>query len=234
MSTLLHEAILTRIWLAFLVPPESLQPFLPPDWRVAQIAEPHAQGGNLVMLFNDLLLHRSEEDPGPSMVDLRLGFTTRATNPKAPESDGSTIAQFRMFTANPKSLAEGYRVGFPVLARISREAWLKSVGLDTTVTESVRVETDQGGVELSLQYSRGLPTRRTSERWYRSTNDLSRRTLYQEDELVDVVKSVPLGVDRLQVFQLRVTIPDLARLFNGAELISMIAIPWHVRRAFAP
>ena len=169
------------------------------------------------------------------MVDLRLGFTTRATNPQVLESEAPTTAQFRMFTANPKSLTEEYRTGIAVLAKISHDACVRSVGLETTITESVQVETEQGGVELSLRYSRGVPTRRTSERWYRAAGDLTRRTLYQEDELLDVVKSVPLSVDRLQAFQLRVTTPGLAGLFNGAEkLISMIAIPWHVRRALAP
>ncbi len=41
--------------------------------------------------------------------------------------------------------------------------------------------------------------------------------IYHIDQGVDVVKSIPNGIDRVQHYQLRVTVSELGKLFDGTE-----------------
>jgi len=48
-------------------------------------------------------------------------------------------------------------------------------------------------------------------------------------------KGIPSGIDRVQSYQLRVAVPELAKLFDGSEqLVSITAIPSYTRQTFLP
>jgi len=48
-------------------------------------------------------------------------------------------------------------------------------------------------------------------------------------------KSVPAGVDRVQGYEFRTTVSELAKLFDGSEqLVSISVLPWYVRQVFLP
>ena len=48
--------------------------------------------------------------------------------------------------------------------------------------------------------------------------------VYRADELVDVVKSVPAAINRLERFGLRVTLPELADIFDGSEQVLNVTV----------
>jgi hypothetical protein len=49
------------------------------------------------------------------------------------------------------------------------------------------------------------------------------------------VKSVPGGVDRLQSYEFRSTVPELSKLLDdSARLVSITAIPWYILQASLP
>jgi hypothetical protein len=51
----------------------------------------------------------------------------------------------------------------------------------------------------------------------------------------DVLKSIPAGINRVQNYQLRVTMPKLKNLFDGSEqLVGIIAYPLFLRQIFLP
>lgn len=69
----------------------------------------------------------------------------------------------------------------------------------------------------------------------RSVADPTVLRIYRVDSLVDVVKSVPTGTDRVLSYQLRMTLPEFADLFDGTErLIAISIVPWYHRRVFGP
>ena len=50
-----------------------------------------------------------------------------------------------------------------------------------------------------------------------------------------MVRSIPAGIDRVQAYSLRVTVPELRPLFDGSEqLVSVSLIPWYLREVSQP
>jgi hypothetical protein len=69
----------------------------------------------------------------------------------------------------------------------------------------------------------------------RSATDPTIIRLYKFDQGVDVVRSVPAGIDRVQTYVLRVTVPELRPLFDGSEkVVSIALVPWYLRQVSQP
>ena len=50
-----------------------------------------------------------------------------------------------------------------------------------------------------------------------------------------MLRSVPSAIDRVKRLQLRVTIADLKKAFDGSEqVVSVTALPWYVREVSLP
>ena len=80
---------------------------------------------------------------------------------------------------------------------------------------------------LEFGYRRGVPERVASEGRVRFAADPEYVRVYGADELVDIVKSVPAAIDRLEQFGLRVTLPELADIFDGSEHVMNLTVqPW--------
>ncbi|PYM40419.1 MAG: hypothetical protein DME12_15695 [Candidatus Rokuibacteriota bacterium] len=59
--------------------------------------------------------------------------------------------------------------------------------------------------------------------------------IYRVEQGLDVARSIPDGVDRVQVFQLRVAVPELAKLFDGTEqVVGVLALPFYLRNVYLP
>jgi len=92
-----------------------------------------------------------------------------------------------------------------------------------------------GTIELRLQYQRGVPMRSRPEAKPRSAADPTILRLYKVDQGVDVVRSVPAGIDRVQAYSLRVMVPELRPLFDGSEkLVNISLVPWYLRQVSQP
>jgi len=98
-------------------------------------------------------------------------------------------------------------------------------------TELWQVSTDGGTIELRLQYQRGIAMRSKSESRPRSAVDPAISRIYRVDQGLDLIRSVPLGIDRVQTYSLRVTLPELRAIFDGNEQVVSIALyPWYLRQ----
>jgi hypothetical protein len=90
-------------------------------------------------------------------------------------------------------------------------------------------------IELRLQYQRGVPVRSKPETKPRSAADPTILRLYKVDLGADVVRSVPAGIDRVQAYSLRVTVPELRPILDGSEkLVSISLVPWYLRQVSQP
>ena len=122
-----------------------------------------------------------------------------------------------------------------VHANIVRSETVEANDLEAMVSDRIEARLDQGVIALELQYRRGVPERVTSEGRVRFTTESEHVRVYQADELVDVVKSVPAAIDRLERFDLQVTLPELADIFDGSEQVVNVTVqPWFFRRVYAP
>ncbi len=88
-------------------------------------------------------------------------------------------------------------------------------------------------IELRLQYERAVPNQSKSEFTMHGGPDPNFFRIYRIDQGADVVKSIPAGVDRRQSYQLRVTMAELRKLFDGSEqMVSITVLPWYMRQVF--
>ena len=147
---------------------------------------------------------------------------------------------FRIFTAHPtgenpfgwKGVAAGKTT---VHTNILRSETVEANDLGAMVSDRIEARRADGVLALELQYRRGVPERVTSEGWVRFAAEPEHVRVYRADELVDVVKSVPGGIDRLERFGLRVTLPELADIFDGSEqVVNLTVQPWFLRRVYEP
>lgn len=229
---LIATSILTRTVLGFQIELRRLQARLPALWQVAPISRGAFKGTNLLVIFNDALLNLDAEgNTAPDAINRYVGFVLPATHP-----DTGEVANFpfRILAVHPQSIPGRYKTSVGATGR--REQTVSATSIETTVTDRFELRSLAGGeVMLHLQYQRGVPSRVTSEVSVRSAIEPSIGRTHRIDQLVDVVKSVPAGIDRVQDYQLRVTIPELADLFDGSEELLSIAVnPWHVRQVFEP
>ena len=240
-ETLLDSMIATQIVLAFQANESSLQTRLPAPWRVAPFPAGPSQGANLVVLFQEALLNQEANgEPAADAVNRYVGFVMPATNPDTGES---ASLNFRILTVHPDSLPGKYQTARP--ATIRREQIVQGTDLETSVTDRYEVQVHDwdvgnpgaepagGRVDLWLAYRRGVPSRVSSQRNVRSAAQPSILRIYHQDQLADLVKSVPAGIDRVESFHFKVTVPELVDLFDGTEqLVSITISPWYVRRVF--
>ncbi len=229
-ETLVDSTLATRIVLTFQAGAAELQARLPDPWKVAPMAGGPWKGANLFLIFQDALLNQDEKgNPAPDAIDRTLALVIPAKHGATGEF---SYFVFGILTPNPQSLPGRYKNS--VLASVSREYTMRSDGLTATVTERFDLREAAGGaIELRLQYQTGMPSRAKAQFDVRSTTDLSVLRKYRVEQLIDVVRSVPAGVDRVQSYQLRVTVPELRKVFDGTEqLVSIVAVPVFVRDVF--
>src|SRR5207245_9254126 len=105
-----------------------------------------------------------------------------------------------------------------VNASVRREVTRKGEGNEHgTGSELWQMQTDGGSIEVQVAYQRAVPSRAKSDSKVYSAVEPTFFRLYRVDQGMDVVKSVPAGIDRVHRDGLRSTVPELARLFDGTE-----------------
>ncbi len=120
---------------------------------------------------------------------------------------------------------------------MSREATIKGVTSEPGAGSEVwKVQDSTGGImEFRMDYQRGVPTRTKREFKVRSSVEPDLIFNYQDDYASDLIKSISAGIDRVQNYKFRVTIPELRKMFDGSEqLIGILINPSRARQKFRP
>lgn len=232
MSTLRNSTIDTKVQVRLQIEPERAQRRLPAPWVVAPLTQAAHRGANLFVIFNEVLLKQDAEgNPAPDATNRFVGFLIPAAHPETGEA---ATFMLRIFAAHPESIPGRYHNSLP--ATVIREQTVTGTGLESVCAERFELREPSGGtVEVRLRYRRGIPSRAAWPTTMRSAADPAVLRLYRSDALMDVVKSVPAGIDRVEAYSLRVTVPEMRDLFDGAErLVSITAVPWFVRQEFVP
>ena len=238
--TELGTMLLRRVRIALRVGLPALKRRLPDPWDVHPDRRDVSQGANLAVLFYEIFLNQTAQDPRLPTADAVGRYFVFGIPSRHRRTEETAFLVFRIFTAHPtgenpfgwKGVAAGKTT---VHANIVRAETVAASDLETMVSDRIEARLGQGVIALELQYRRGVPERVTSEGRVRFAIEPEHVRVYRADELVDVVKSVPGAIDRLERFGLRVTLPELADIFDGSEqVVNLTVQPWFCRRVYAP
>jgi hypothetical protein len=141
------------------------------------------------------------------------------------------------YTEDPTGVPGKY--GDATLADITRsQSFTKEQRGQTRVRETFAAAADSGRLRLSLAYQQGgMVVWATAEEpnlpLYAATDPTVVRW-YQEDQVMDVVRSDPLGMDRVSELGLEVR-GELADVFDGTQRVVAVFIQRpYLRRVYEP
>ena len=224
----------TRSVVAFRVERAELQSWLPDPWQVNPFAKGPLKEANLLVIFVDRLLNLDAQ--GKPMAGGTFRAAALAVPAKHSQTGESAPLIIRVFAPHETvDLYNPYKN--TVKTTIHREQTMKSADLGPGTGSELWELKDSAGEMLQFQmaYQRAVPLRAKQELKPRSSVVPTFYRIYRVEQLTDLVKSIPAGVDRVQTFQFRVTMSELRKLFDGSEqIVGILVIPWYVRQLSLP
>jgi hypothetical protein len=230
-ETLHESAISYRIYVTYSVDQEAVQAWLPTPWKAVAVPKGPFKGANLYILFTDKLITQDSEgkpDKGGTYCNAVL-----AAFGKNQQTGEVGIFIIRVYW--PYDDPSVYKVA--VKATVNREATIQDATAESgSGSEMWKVQDSAGGImEFQMDYKRSGPKRKKVEMRARSSVEPNFFRIYRDDYADDLVKSIPLGIDRVQNYRFRTTISELRKMFNGSEKLVGISVnPCRVRQAFLP
>lgn len=233
-ETAVESNVDIRLTLAFQAREGDLQSWLPAPWQVNPVTAGPSKGANLFVVFIQNLL-RQTPDSKLSESSGTARAVALAVPAKHPQTGEESTFVTRIYTTDHASLPGPYKNS--TKADVRRELVLKGENLEPGYgSDNWEMKEASGGTILvRFTYQRSLPVRAKIEQKPRSAVEPNFYRIYRVDLGVELVKSVPAGIDRLQSYEFRSTVPELAKLFDGtAQLVSITASPWYVRQVSLP
>ncbi len=219
----------------------ALQRRLPGGWELAPYAGDDLRGtalrgANMLVPFHEVYAVRTQEgQPLAGLPHLSyIAFVSQARN----QATGALgHIHWFTYTEDPTGVPGRYSDG--TLADITRsQTFTKQHCGQTQVRESFSAVADSGQVHLSLAYRQGgMVTWATAGEPNLALYAASDPTVvrwYQEDQVLDVVRSDPLGVNSVSEISLDVQ-GELADVFDGSERVVAVVIQRpYMRRVYVP
>jgi hypothetical protein len=189
---------------------------------------------NLFLIFTDRSL--GQDAQGKPAAGGTFRFLALVAPAKHSQTGDKALFVIRMYVPHEDiNLYNPYKNS--VRASIRREHILKGSDFSAgTGSDLWEIHDKDGGIlQFQIDYQRAIPSRANRELKPRSAVEPDFFRIYRIDEGTDLLKSVPAGIDRTQNYQLRVTVPELSKLFDGTErLVGIVVNPWYVRQLFLP
>jgi hypothetical protein len=218
----------------------ALQRRLPSPWELApysgdDLRGTSMRGANMLVPFHEVYAVRTHDGQPAGLPQLSyIAFVSQARN----QATG-VLAHFHWwtYTEDPAGVPGKYKDA--KLAHVTRsQTFSKERRGETQVRESFSAVAESGELHLSLAYQQGgMLIWATAERpnlpLY-AAKDPSIVRWYQVDEVMDVVRSDPLKVDRVSEISLKVT-GDLEDVFDGNERVVAVVIERpYMRQVYIP
>jgi hypothetical protein len=230
-ETLIENSLFFRTYLAFSVDQKAAQAWLPAPWKAVSLTKGPFKGTNLFVLFTDVFIMQDSE--GKPLLGGTFSYAALVVYGKNPQTKELVAFVIRVYWSHDDIGA--YKNA--VKATVIREATIKGVTSKPGAGSEVwKVQDSTGGtMEFRMDYQRGVPTRTKREMKVRSSVEPDFFRIYREDYSNDLVKSIPVGIDKVQNYKFRSTISELRKMFDGSEqLIGIGVIPCRVRQVFLP
>jgi hypothetical protein len=222
--------VVVRTILAFKVPDATVQKTLAAGWEISPPETGPDKGANLIVYVTDFqMIQDPQGKPLPTPPSVALIVPARKS--------GSDLAAFMVtggFAAQANTPGP-YGNFTPAKVTVDRRSQSDGDG-KTIVDETWEMKAGDGnGLEIRVQFLRGVPTReKVAWKYYSAIKPDFHRT-YRIEHGIDVPRSEPAGVDRVSTLFFKAVGPKLAPLFDGSEkLISITSIPFYSRSIYLP
>ncbi|MGH3713707.1 MAG: hypothetical protein ACRDT4_09650 [Micromonosporaceae bacterium] len=229
----------SRTMLAVEANPDALQRRLPDGWELApytgdDLRGTSLRGANLLVPFHEVHAVHTADGPATGLSQLSyVAFVSQARH-----RDTGTLAHMHLhaYTEDPDSVPGKYADS--VLAEVTRsQRFTKKRRGETRVQESFSAVADSGEVHLTLGYEQGgavmwvTAEQPNLELQAAANPDIVR--WYQEDQVIDLVRSVPMGIDKVGELELTVT-GELEDVFDGHRSVAVVIQRPYLRRVYVP
>jgi len=232
-ENLVESTVETRLLLALRVGQEEIQKSLPATWQGISIPGGPMKDANFFVVFIDsFLVQDAQGKPSKGGISRGVVFAVPAKHTQTGEI--ATVVTGG-FTASIDNVPGAYKIY--AQATLRREQTYKVANIEGGVVDDFwEVRDTQGGIiELRIQYERALPLRTKQDQKLYSAVEPTFYRIYKQEMAMDLVKSIPTGVDHVKNYRFNVAMPKLKNLFNGNEqLVAVIAYPMYVRQIFLP
>jgi hypothetical protein len=230
----------TRTTLALQANPAALQRRLPDGWELApysgeDLRGTALRGANLLVPFHEVYATRTHDGQPAGLPQVSyVAFVSQARHQATGE-----LGHLHWFTYTEDPASVPGRYGDGRLARITRsQTFTKQQRGQTQVRETFSAVADGGTVRLSLAYRQGamvlwVTAERPNLPLY-AAKDPTVVRWYQEDQVMDVVRSDPLKVDAVSEISLDAQ-GELADVVDGNQRVVAVFIQRpYLRQVYEP
>jgi hypothetical protein len=222
--------VVVRTILAFKAPDAAVRRTLAAGWDISPPESGPDKGANLIIYVTDFqMIQDPQGNPLPTRPSVALIVPARKS--------GAGLTAFMVtggFTAQPNTPGP-YGNFVPAKVNVDRRSQRDGDG-NAIIGESWEMKSDDGtGLEFRVEFQRGVPTRdKVAWQYYSATKPDFHRT-YRIEHGLDVVRSVPMAIDRVRTLSFKAVGPKLAPLFDGTEqLVSITSVPFYSRSIYLP
>jgi hypothetical protein len=219
----------------------ALQRRLPSGWELAPYAGDDLRGtslrgANMLVPFHEVYAVRTADGRPAGLPQVSyIAFVSQAR-----EQATGELAHLHWFTYTEDPAGVPGKYGDATLARITRsQTFTKERRGETQVRETFSAVAKRGELHLSLAYEQGgdLVIWATADKpnlLLRAASDPSVVRWYQEDQVMNVVRSDPLNVNRVSELSVNVK-GELEDVFDGNERVVAVVIQRpYIRQVYVP
>jgi hypothetical protein len=218
----------------------ALQRRLPEGWELAPYTGDDLRGksltdANLLVPFHEVFAVRSQSGTPEGLP--QLSYVPFISQARSLETGALAHFHWLLYTEDPAGVPGKYRDA--KLARITRsQMFTKETRGDTDIRETFSAVAESGEVHLSLAYRQGgvvmwVTADRPNLPLY-AARDPSIVRVYQEDQVINIVRSGPMNVDTVTEITLRVK-GELTDVFDGTERVVAVVIQRpYLRQVYVP
>jgi hypothetical protein len=232
-ETLVQSTMETRCTVGLQVEKTALQKWVPESMQIAPAPAGPFKGANLLIVFIEFLYVQDPQGkPIPGGISRQAVL---AVPVKLNQTGESVVLVIHGLADNPQNVPGPYKNYR--LASVRRELNHTVSALDEVEGSDTWEFKDSSGVliDFHVQYKRALPMRAKPVQKAYSSVEPGFFRIYKPDYLADVVKSIPAKIERVKDYRLKVSAPELGKLFDGTEqLVGIVVIPAYVRDVFLP
>lgn len=223
-----------RTYVYLQVGADKAQAFLPSGWTVSPPTAGAIKDANLVLVWMDRKLGLTPDGkPLQSGTNRLLVLLVPSKNSQTGEVANMIVGGY---SDDPAGAPGAYKVYGAGTVTVDRSE--KSAGSPAgTVEESWSAKGKDGsGANLRLTFTRGVPALSSFDMRLFSAADPTFYRMYRGDQVVDVLRSVNTGVDRVGSVALKVSgSGKLANAVDGSEkIVAINALPFYRRLTFLP
>jgi hypothetical protein len=231
-ETLVEMSNDVRTILAFAVPPEKVQALMPAGFASAAVPGGPSKGANVLLVFIDRLLGTDAEG---KPIGNGSAQSAVIALPATRESDKKGVAVVLTGLSDPGTAPGAYGVFDPAPTHKAKRK-MRSGRSATTIGEEWWEFKGPAGeeVSLTLAYETGPPTRVTAESVNHSAAKPEFWRIYRFEQGVEVLRSKATGLDSVKEFSLVAKGGRFGELIDGADLVSITALPWYSRKIYLP